>query len=189
MGTAVLRYRENRQDDCHKPSLEILFGIILGRQYAQKKSGYPALLRKRQGQEPRSFVILWHEFFCVFKVCFMLFITPTNSIYHTDCSWHRGQVEFTGVRNANVLITSSCPGITRVAVILLADSWTHMSVLVVFQVPRGVALWLCSHHAASWTADSLRRKMLLRNPGKNKTAQGEIAMSVYFWLRLGFRRI
>lgn len=37
MGTAVLRYRENLQDDCHKPSLGILFGVILGRQYAQKK--------------------------------------------------------------------------------------------------------------------------------------------------------
>lgn len=37
MGADVLRYRENLQDDCHKPSLEILFGIILGRQYAQKK--------------------------------------------------------------------------------------------------------------------------------------------------------
>lgn len=37
MGTAVQRYRENLQDDCDRSSLEILFGIILGRQYAQKK--------------------------------------------------------------------------------------------------------------------------------------------------------
>lgn len=37
MRADVLRYRENLWDDCHKPCLEILFGIILGRQYAQKK--------------------------------------------------------------------------------------------------------------------------------------------------------
>lgn len=37
MGTAVLRFRGNLWVDCDKLFPEILFGVILGRQYAQKK--------------------------------------------------------------------------------------------------------------------------------------------------------
>lgn len=37
MGTAVLRFRGNLWVDCDNLFPEILFGVTLGRQYAQKK--------------------------------------------------------------------------------------------------------------------------------------------------------
>lgn len=130
-----------------------------GQAVCSKRSGYPALLRKRQAQEPKSFVILWHEVFYVSKVYFMHFITPLSSWMLLTQWTGKG---FTGIGSTSVVIISSCLVITWVAVILLPGKWTHVCLCVFARYPKkwDAAFWPCIHHAASQTAGSLSRRMM-----------------------------
>lgn len=153
------------------------------------RNGYPAVVRLRWKWETTALLYLWHEVFCVYQVHF---INSLVSIYLLDCSWHMIQVKHLLGKSTNVLITSSCLGITWVGMILPADiNWTHTAFVLFSRYPVrwGAALLPCPTTLPVELPTVWGGKCCWGTLDREKYHSEKLVWNSWSWFWLGFRWI